>query len=69
MNLLGSFDMFVAICDDAGIIISLFIIYIYTYPNSKPYTNPEPNTNPRTLDPKTSPDPNLNFIPSSCHTS
>ena len=25
MNLLGSFDMFVAICDDAGIIISLFI--------------------------------------------
>ena len=28
MNLSGSFDMFVAICDDVGIIISLFI-YIY----------------------------------------
>ena len=25
MNLLGSFDRFVAICDNAGIIISLFI--------------------------------------------
>ena len=32
MNLLGSFDMFMAICDDAGIIISLFIfIFIYIY--------------------------------------
>ena len=29
MNLLGSFDMFMAICDDAGIIISLFILFIF----------------------------------------
>ena len=29
MNLLGCFDRFMAICDDAGIIISLFILFIY----------------------------------------
>ena len=29
MNLLGSFDRFVAICDDGGIIISLFFIVLY----------------------------------------
>ena len=27
MNLLGSFDRFVAICDDAGIIISLLLVF------------------------------------------
>ena len=30
MNLLGSFDMFMAICDDAGIIVSLFILFFIT---------------------------------------
>ena len=29
MNLLGSFDMFMAICDDTGTIISLFIYYLF----------------------------------------
>ena len=35
MNLLGSFDRFVAICDDAGIIISLFILFISVFPDSQ----------------------------------
>ena len=29
MNLLGSFDRFVAICDDAGIIISLLLLILH----------------------------------------
>ena len=35
MNLLGSFDIFVAIYDDAGIIISLFyLFYLFKYNNN-----------------------------------
>ena len=34
MNLLGSFDMFVANCDDAGIIISLFFFFFFFFSNT-----------------------------------
>ena len=37
MKLLGSFDMFVAICDDAGIIIYLFIYLFNEYLKDNPF--------------------------------
>ena len=48
MNFLGSFDRFVVICDDAGIIISLFIYFFRLSVNIggggvQPHFCPSPN--------------------------